>query len=229
MSESLKDPLVWIDCEMTGLDLEKDVLIEVAVVVTDANLHLADAGIDVLIKPPQEALDGMGDFVRDMHTRSGLLDALADGLALEEAETLVLDYIKRFVPEPGKALLAGNSVGTDKMFLEVGMPRVIDHLHYRLIDVSSVKELARRWYKATYEEAPVKHGGHRALADILESIQELEYYRRVLFPAQPGPTRAEARRVRGEVLALGISGPAADEAAAGAGSEPVAEVAGGQA
>ncbi len=196
---------MWIDCEMTGLDVAKDALIEVAVVITDGNLKVVDPGIDVLIAPPQAALDHMGDFVREMHTSSGLLEDLAEGLELEEAQRQVLAYIKEFVPTSNKALLAGNSVGTDKMFLEAYMPDVIDHLHYRLVDVSSVKELAKRWYKVTFEEAPVKHGGHRALADILESIQELEYYRRVLFPAEPGPTRADARRVRDEVLAMGIA------------------------
>ncbi len=201
----LRDPLVWIDCEMTGLDLARDVLIEVAVVITDADLRIADPGIDVLIAPPQDALDHMDDFVRTMHTTSGLLDELSGGLALSEAQDRVLSYIRRFVPEPKKALLAGNSVGTDKMFLEVGMPAVIDHLHYRLIDVSSVKELAKRWYPAAYYESPEKHGGHRALADIRESIQELEYYRRVLFPAAgQGPTRDDARRIAREVVDLGI-------------------------
>ncbi len=204
---SLRAPLVWIDCEMTGLDVTRDVLIEVAVVVTDADLAIVDPGLDVLIVPPREALDHMDDVVRTMHTTSGLLDQLAvDGLTLEEAQRQVLDHIRHFVPEPGKALLAGNSVGTDKMFLEVGMPQVVRHLHYRLIDVSSVKELAKRWYPAAYYEAPAKHGGHRALADIRESIQELEYYRRVLFPAPgAGPSRAEAQRIAREVVELGIA------------------------
>ncbi len=214
VSKNLKNPLVWIDCEMTGLDVAEDALIEVSVVVTDGDLRIVDPGIDVLITPPQAALDHMGDFVREMHTRSGLLDELPGGLTMDEAQRQVLDYIKRFVPEQGKALLAGNSVGTDKAFLVANMPEVIDHLHYRLIDVSSVKELARRWYRPTFEEAPVKHGGHRALADILESIQELEYYRRVLFPAEPGPTRADARRVRDEVLAERITAVGTDEAVA---------------
>jgi oligoribonuclease len=201
---------VWIDCEMTGLDIQRDALIEVAVVVTDADLRIVDPGLDVLIAPPREALDHMDDFVRTMHTTSGLLDELADGLTLEEAQRQVLAYIRRLVPEPGKALLAGNSVGTDKMFLEVGMPEVINHLHYRLIDVSSVKELAKRWYPAAYYESPDKHGGHRALADILESIQELEYYRRALFPpAGKGPSRSDARRIAQEVKDLGIVTPGA--------------------
>lgn len=203
--KTLKDPLVWIDCEMTGLDVARDALIEVSVVVTDGDLMIVDPGIDVLITPPASALDGMSDFVRNMHTASGLLDELAtSGVSTEEATDRVLSYIKRFVPQQGKALLAGNSVGTDKMFLEANMPSVVEHLHYRLVDVSSVKELAKRWYRAAFAESPVKNGGHRALADILESIQELEYYRRVLFPAQPVTTE-KARAVAREVVALGIA------------------------
>ena len=188
---------------MTGLDVTRDALIEVAVVITDADLNIVDPGIDVLITPPAEALEGMNDFVRQMHTSSGLLDELSSGTTMEDAQQQVLDYIRRFVPTPKKALLAGNSVGTDKMFLEANMPLVIDHLHYRLVDVSSIKELAKRWYRKAFEEAPVKHGGHRALADILESIQELEYYRRVLFPHEP-VTREYAREVAREVVELGI-------------------------
>jgi len=199
----LKEPLVWIDCEMTGLDVTRDALIEVAVVITDADLNIVDPGIDVLITPPAEALEGMNDFVRQMHTSSGLLDELPSGTTMEDAQQQVLNYIRRFVPTPKKALLAGNSVGTDKMFLEANMPLVIDHLHYRLVDVSSIKELAKRWYRKAFEEAPVKHGGHRALADILESIQELEYYRRVLFPHEP-VTREYAREIAREVVELGI-------------------------
>ena len=188
---------------MTGLDVTRDALIEVAVVITDADLNIVDPGIDVLITPPAEALEGMNDFVRQMHTSSGLLDELPSGTTMEDAQQQVLDYIRCFVPTPKKALLAGNSVGTDKMFLEANMPLVIDHLHYRLVDVSSIKELAKRWYRKAFEEAPVKHGGHRALADILESIQELEYYRRVLFPHEP-ITREQAREVAREVVELGI-------------------------
>ena len=188
---------------MTGLDVTRDALIEVAVVITDADLNIVDPGIDVLITPPAEALEGMNDFVRQMHTSSGLLDELPSGTTMEDAQQQVLDYIRRFIPTPKKALLAGNSVGTDKMFLEANMPLVIDHLHYRLVDVSSIKELAKRWYRKAFEEAPIKHGGHRALADILESIQELEYYRRVLFPHEP-ITREQAREVAREVVELGI-------------------------
>lgn len=188
---------------MTGLDVTRDALIEVAVVITDADLNIVDPGIDVLITPPAQVLEGMNDFVRQMHTSSGLLDELPSGTTMEDAQQQVLDYIRRFIPTPKKALLAGNSVGTDKMFLEANMPLVIDYLHYRLVDVSSIKELAKRWYRKAFEEAPVKHGGHRALADILESIQELEYYRRVLFPHEP-ITREQAREVAREVVELGI-------------------------
>ncbi len=188
---------------MTGLDVTRDALIEVAVVITDADLNIVDPGIDLLITPPAEALEGMNDFVRQMHTSSGLLDELPSGTTMEDAQQQVLNYIRRFVPTPKKALLAGNSVGTDKMFLEANMPLVIDHLHYLLVDVSSIKELAKRWYRKAFEEAPVKHGGPRALADILESIQELEYYRRVLFPHEP-VTREYAREIAREVVELGI-------------------------
>lgn len=204
MSKKPRRPLVWIDCEMTGLDLDKDGLVEVAVVITDEQLNVVDPGIDIVIRPSQEALDNMGDFVRNMHTESGLIDEFETGVSLEEAQREVLDYVKKFVPQPRQALLAGNSIGTDKAFLERDMPELIDYLHYRVVDVSSIKELAKRWYHRTFEEAPAKHGGHRALADILESIQELVYYRRVLFPQGEGPSRQEARQVAAEIIALGI-------------------------
>lgn len=206
MSNNLKEPLVWIDCEMTGLDLEKDCLVEVAVIITDGQTNIVDEGIDLLIKPRAETLDHMGDFVREMHTKSGLLAELETAVALDlaEAEKQVLDYIKRFVPGKGQALLAGNSVGTDKQFLEKEMPQVISHLHYRLVDVSSVKELAKRWYPRAFYNAPEKHGGHRALADIRESIQELRYYRKALWPAGEGPSSEECQEVAKEVLAQGL-------------------------
>lgn len=204
MSKKPRRPLVWIDCEMTGLDIDKDGLVEVAVVITDEQLNVVDPGIDIVIKPSKEALDNMGDFVRNMHTESGLIDEFETGVSLEEAQREVLDYVKKFVPQSGQALLAGNSIGTDKAFLERDMPELINYLHYRVVDVSSIKELAKRWYHRTFEEAPAKHGGHRALADILESIQELVYYRRVLFPQGEGPSRQEARQVAAEVVALGI-------------------------
>lgn len=189
---------------MTGLDVQADALIEVAVVITDGQLNIVDPGIDVVIRPRQEALDNMNDFVRNMHTTSGLLDSLADGVTLAEATEQVLTYIQKYVPAKGKALLAGNSVGTDKIFLEAYMPEVIDHLHYRLVDVSSIKELAKRWYRSAFSASPQKHGGHRALADIRESIQELEYYRRVLFPREQVSSE-EAQRIAHEVEELGIA------------------------
>lgn len=204
VSTQLKDPLVWIDAEMTGLNPDVDALIEVAVVITDGDLNIVDPGIDVLIKPSDEALAQMSDFVRQMHTTSGLLDELKDGISMEEAQRQVLEYIRRFVPTPKKALLAGNSVGTDKSFLVVNMPEVIDHLHYRLIDVSSIKELARRWHRKAFEESPQKFGGHRALGDIRDSIQELEFYRRALFPAEP-VTREQAKQAAAQAQALGIT------------------------
>lgn len=199
------DRIVWIDCEMTGLDLAHDALVEVAVVVTDSELTVLGDGVDVLVEPPAEALAQMGDFVRNMHTTSGLLEALADGTTLADAEQQVLDYVRTWVPEPGKAPLAGNSVGTDKTFLDRDMPALVGHLHYRVIDVSSIKELARRWYPRVYFASPPKNGGHRALADILESIDELRYYRAALFPAAPGPDSTTARRIAAEVAASSVA------------------------
>ena len=173
---------------MTGLSLETDTLIEVAALVTDADLNVLGDGVDVVIKPPQAALDQMDDFVREMHTRSGLLPLLADGLTLDEAQAVVLDYVRAHVPEAGKAPLAGNTVGTDRMFLARDLPALESHLHYRNVDVSSVKELARRWFPRVYYNSPEKVGNHRALSDIAESIEELRYYREALFVAAPGPT-----------------------------------------
>lgn len=191
----MNDRLVWVDCEMTGLDLHRDALVEIAALVTDTELNLLDDGVDVVIKPPQEALDQMGDVVRDMHTTSALLEALPAGVTLAEAEELVLGYVRAHVPEPGKAPLCGNSIATDRGFLARDMPTLDGHLHYRMIDVSSVKELAKRWYPRVYYASPEKKGGHRALADIRESLTELRYYRETLFPAAPGPDSETARRV----------------------------------
>lgn len=205
---SLPNPnerIVWIDCEMTGLDLRADALVEVAAIVTDSELNVLGTGVDVLIKPPAEALAQMGDFVRTMHTTSGLLDELDGGLTLPEAQEQILAYIRQWVPEPGKAPLAGNSVGTDKSFLDLHMPELVDYLHYRIIDVSSIKELSRRWYPRVYFASPKKDGGHRALADILESIDELRYYREVLFPAQPGPDTATARAAATRVAETSVT------------------------
>jgi len=189
------DLLVWIDCEMTGLDLERDELIEVAVVITDYDLNAVDPGFEVVIRPGESALSGMAEFVRDMHTTSGLLADLPSGLALAEAEQLVLEYIQRFVPNAGSAPLAGNTIGTDRAFLLRYMPLVDAHLHYRSVDVSSIKELSKRWYPRVFFNAPAKHGGHRALADIRESIRELEYYRRGVFVGEPGPSSDRAKEI----------------------------------
>ena len=189
----MNDRLVWIDCEMTGLDLAADALIEVAVLVTDYELNVLGDGIDLVIKPPAAALEQMGDFVRDMHTGSGLLAELDQGIELADAEQQVLDFIAGYVKEPRKAALAGNSVGTDRTFLVRDMPRVEAHLHYRNVDVSSIKELVRRWYPRVYYATPAKTGNHRALADIRESISELRYYRQTVFVPQPGPDSDTAR------------------------------------
>jgi len=178
---------------MTGLDLELDELVEVAVVVTDYDLKPLDAGFNIVIKPDQSALDHMGDFVTQMHTESGLIAEIPKGVTLAEAEYEVLEYILKFVPDAGTAPLAGNTIGTDRSFLAKYMPRVDGHLHYRSVDVSSIKELARRWFPRVYFQAPAKNGGHRALADILESIRELDYYRKAVFVAEPGPTSEQAQ------------------------------------
>lgn len=178
---------------MTGLSLESDALIEIAVVVTDAELNPLDSGYHAVIKPPEEALQRMDPFVRRMHTTTGLLGKLADGMTLAAAEAGALEYIKRFVPEARKAPLGGNSVGTDRSFLARDMPALVNHLHYRIIDVSSVKELAKRWFPRTYFAAPEKTGNHQALGDIYDSIDELRYYRSVLWPEGEGPTSDEAR------------------------------------
>ncbi len=191
----MNDRLVWIDCEMTGLDIEHDALIEVACLVTDGELSLLDAGIDLIIKPPAEALDQMKDVVRTMHTTSGLLADLAGGVTLAEAAEAVLGYVKQHVAEPRKVPLCGNSIATDRWFIARDMPELDAYLHYRMIDVSSIKELARRWYPRAYFASPAKHGGHRALADITESVQELRYYREAVFVPLPGPDSPTAREI----------------------------------
>ena len=190
----MTDALVWIDCEMTGLDPMQDALVEVAVIVTDAELKPLDDGIDIVIATPPDKLARMDDVVREMHTGSGLLTAISEAqTTLAEAEDQVLAYIKRFVPERRKAPLCGNTIATDRAFLNRCMPRVDDHLHYRMIDVSTIKELARRWYPRAYYNAPTKAGGHRALADILESVNELRYYRATVLVPAPGPDSESAK------------------------------------
>ena len=202
----MNDRLVWIDCEMTGLDIERDALIEIACLVTDGELNLLDEGIDLIIKPPAEALESMPEIVREMHTASGLLAELPGGIAVAEAAELVLGYVRGHVSEARKVPLCGNSIATDRWFIARDMPELDAYLHYRMVDVSSIKELARRWYPRVYFASPGKHGGHRALADIKESVQELRYYREALFVPQPGPDSATARADRGAVLLAGFGG-----------------------
>lgn len=187
------DRIVWVDCEMTGLDKTNDALIEVAVLVTDGNLEVLGDGVDLVIRPEPGAVEAMGDFVRQMHITSGLLEELDGGISLAEAQQTCLDYVRQWVPEPGKAPLAGNSVGTDRAFLERDLPDFEGYLSYRTIDVSSFKELAKRWFPRIYFNLPAKHGGHRALSDIRESIQELKFYRHMLFIEQPGPSTEQVR------------------------------------
>jgi oligoribonuclease len=195
VSASENDRLVWIDCEMTGLDLAVDELVEIAVVITDFELNPIDPGFQVVIRPGAAALDHMNDFVTKMHETSGLILEIPNGVSLEQAEAQTLAYIKRFVPLERKAPLAGNTIGTDRMFLAKYMPQVDQWLHYRNVDVSSIKELSRRWYPRVFFQAPTKDGGHRALADILESIRELRYYREAVFVDEPGPSSDDARSI----------------------------------
>ncbi|OEV02808.1 oligoribonuclease [Streptomyces oceani] len=197
----MNDRMVWIDCEMTGLSLSDDALIEVAALVTDSDLNVLGEGVDLVIRPPDTALAAMPEVVRTMHTASGLLDELAQGTTLEDAEEQVLSYVRTHAPEVGRAPLCGNSVGTDRGFLARDMPTLETHLHYRIVDVSSVKELARRWYPRAYFNSPEKHGNHRALADIRDSIAELRYYRDAVFVPLPGPTSEEAKRIAAQHVA----------------------------
>jgi oligoribonuclease len=194
----VNDRLVWIDCEMTGLDYALDALIEIACVVTDFDLNPLGEGVDLVIKPPAEAVEQMVEFVRTMHQRSGLLEELDSGITLAMAESQVLDYIKEHCSEGSRPPLAGNTVATDRAFISRDMPTLDAFLHYRIVDVSSIKELSRRWYPRVYFASPAKRGNHRALADILESIEELRYYRAAIFVPSPGPESAEARALAEE-------------------------------
>jgi len=218
----VNDRLVWIDCEMTGLDLGADALIEVAALVTDFDLNVLGQGIDIIVKPPPEAIDQMNDFVREMHEKSGLSRELDLGVTLEEAEERVLGYIKEHCPEGSRPPLAGNTVATDRAFLARDMPTLETFLHYRIVDVSSIKELSRRWFPRAYFQAPAKRGNHRALADIQESIEELRYYREAVFVAPPGPdsdtAREIARRHGGSLTGLAGAAPAPAETPAPADS-----------
>ncbi len=202
----MNDRLVWIDCEMTGLDLGRDALVEIACLVTDGELNMLDSGVDLVIKPPPEAVAQMSDVVREMHTASRLLDQLEHGVTLAEAQQRVLDYVRGYVPDPRKAPLCGNSIATDRAFLARDMPELDAFLHYRMVDVSGVKELVRRWYPRVYFASPEKKGGHRALADVTESILELRYYRAAVFVPRPGPDSATAR----ELARMYMAAPAAE-------------------
>ena len=196
------DLLVWVDCEMTGLDLRSDALIEVAALVTDPDLNVLGDGVDVVIHTDDAQLDGMLDVVREMHEKSGLTDEVRRStVTLAEAQDLVMAYITQFVPEAKTAPLCGNSIATDRGFLARDMPLLDNHLHYRMIDVSSLKELCRRWYPRVYFGQPAKGLAHRALADIQESIRELEYYRRTVFVDQPGPDVEAAKAIAADVTA----------------------------
>jgi oligoribonuclease len=207
----MTDRLVWIDCEMTGLDLQRDALVEIACMITDGELNMLDEGIDLVIKPPPEAIAQMSDVVREMHTASGLLSELASGVTLAEAQQQVLDYVRSYGQEPRKLPLCGNSIATDRAFLARDMPDLDSFLHYRMVDVSGVKELVRRWYPRVYFASPEKKGGHRALADIIESILELRYYRAAVFVARPGPDSVTARELAKMYVADPAEGDGATE------------------
>lgn len=183
--------LIWIDCEMTGLSLENDALVEIAVLVTDSELNVIGDGVDVVVKTSDEKLAAMNDFVREMHTNSGLITEIPHGISVEAAESQILAYLESAGTSPGKSPLAGNSVYVDRLFIARDMPRLNEYLHYRTIDVSSIKELARRWYPKAYFQAPAKTGNHRALGDIKDSIAELAYYRISVF-AQSGEPAANS-------------------------------------
>ena len=215
----VNDRLVWIDCEMTGLDIERDALVEIACLVTDAELTLLDEGVDVIIKPPAEALAEMPEVVREMHTTSGLLAELPSGVSVAEAQDIVLGYVRGHVGEPKRAPLCGNSIATDRWFIARDMPELDAYLHYRMVDVSSIKELARRWYPRTYFASPAKQGGHRALADIRESVQELRYYREAVFVRQPGPDSVTAREIAARYTEpVAVNGDGTAGTAGGAGT-----------
>ncbi|MET8123659.1 oligoribonuclease [Micromonospora sp. NPDC005189] len=196
----MADLLVWIDCEMTGLDLGRDKLIEVAALVTDPDLNVLGDGVDVVIHADEAALEGMPEIVQTMHAKSGLTEEVRrSAVTLAEAEDLVLEYVRTFVKDPRTAPLCGNSIATDRGFIARDMPRLDAHLHYRMIDVSSIKELSRRWYPRVYFGQPPKGLAHRALADIRESIRELEYYRRTVFVPLPGPDVETAKAIAAEL------------------------------
>ncbi|MBL3698221.1 oligoribonuclease [Leucobacter luti] len=214
MPSAPAEQIVWIDCEMTGLDVDRDGLCEIAVIVTDFDLTPLDDGFDIVINPGPDALANMNDFVRNMHETSGLLPRIESGATLAEAEEQVMAYLKRFVTAGRRPLVAGNTIGMDRRFISKYLPNLEETLHYRSVDVSTIKELSRRWYPAAYFGAPAKHGGHRALADIAESIQELAYFRDAVMIAQPGPDKAASKAIAQsatERFATLLSGPAEPE------------------
>ncbi len=211
MSNTPAEQIVWIDCEMTGLDVDRDGLCEIAVIVTDFDLVPLDPGFEIVINPGEDALANMNDFVRSMHESSGLLPRIAEGASLAEAEEQVIAYLRRFVTAGRRPLVAGNTIGMDRRFIAKYLPTLEERLHYRSVDVSTIKELSRRWYPAAYFGAPEKRGGHRALADIAESIQELAYFRDAVMVARPGPDKAGAQQISEAAVARFadlISGPA---------------------
>ncbi|MDR7168319.1 oligoribonuclease [Nocardia kruczakiae] len=199
MSDKL---MVWMDCEMTGLRLDSDKLIEVAALVTDSDLNILGDGVDIVIHADDDALAAMPPVVQEMHAKSGLTEEVRRStVTMEQAQQQVLDYVREWVPTPGTVPLAGNSIATDRGFIARDMPELDAHLHYRMIDVSSIKELCRRWYPRIYFGQPEKGLAHRALADIEESIRELRYYRRTAFVAAPGPSSAEIAEIAAQVSA----------------------------
>lgn len=211
MSNTPAEQLVWIDCEMTGLDIDKDGLCEIAVIVTDFELTPLHPGFEIVIHPGTEALDHMGDFVRSMHKSSGLLPRIKDGVSVAEAERQVIEYIKKHVTAGKRPIVAGNTIGMDRRFITKYMPALEETLHYRSIDVSTIKELSRQWFPAAFFGSPKKRGGHRALADIAESIQELAYFRGAVLVARPGPDKAASEQIATDVS--GIYAPFIDGAA----------------
>ena len=211
----MRDELVWIDCEMTGLDLATDRLIEIAVLVTDGDLNILGEGVDVVIHTDDAALDGMIEIVTRMHTSSGLIDEVrASTIDVATAEAMALDYIREHVKQANTAPLAGNSIATDRGFIARDMPTLDSFLHYRMIDVSSIKELCRRWYPRIYFGQPEKGLAHRALADIHESIRELRFYRQTAFVAPPGPSISDIAAVAADLGRPGTTAGTTDSAAA---------------
>jgi oligoribonuclease len=187
--------LVWVDCEMTGLDTQNDVLVEIAVLVTDSDLNIIGDGVDLVIKATPEQISGMNEFVTKMHTDSGLINEIPNGVSVSDAENLILKYLESAGVAAGKSPIAGNSVYVDRIFISRDMPKLAEYLHYRTIDVSSIKELTRRWYPKVYFNAPAKTGNHRALGDIRDSIAELSFYRKTVFVDQPGPQSADIKQI----------------------------------